>query len=99
MVFDSGLEDQGFNPRSSQTQKMVFDSGLEDQGFNPRSDQPQKMVFDFGLKDQGFNPRSSQTQKMVFDSALLYTRHYKVRIKGKVEESRERSSTLLCTSV
>ena len=34
-----------------------------------------------------------KTQKMVFDAALLITLHYKVRIKGKVEQSRERSST------
>ena len=31
---------------------------------------------------------------MVLDSALLNTQHYKVRIKGKVEQSRERSSAL-----
>ena len=35
-----------------------------------------------------------KTQKMVLDAALLNTQHYKVRIKGKVEQSRERSSTL-----
>ena len=33
-----------------------------------------------------------KTQKMVLDAALLSTRHYKVRIKGKVEQSREKSS-------
>ena len=31
---------------------------------------------------------------MVLDSSLLNTQQYKVRIKGKVEQSRERSSTL-----
>ena len=35
-----------------------------------------------------------QTQKMVLDPSLLNTQHYKVRVKGKVEQSRERSSTL-----
>ena len=35
------------------------------------------------------------TQKMVLDAALLNTQNYKVRIKGKVEQSREWSSTLL----
>ena len=35
-----------------------------------------------------------KTQKMVLDSALLNIQHYKVRIKGKVEQSRERSSAL-----
>ena len=36
-----------------------------------------------------------KTQKMVLDVALLSTQHYKVRIKGKVEQSRERSSASL----
>ena len=31
---------------------------------------------------------------MVFDAALLNTQHYKVRIKGKVEQSRKTSSAL-----
>ena len=35
------------------------------------------------------------TQKMVLDTALLNTRHYKVRIKVKEEQSRERSSVPL----
>ena len=30
-----------------------------------------------------------KTQKMVLDTSLLNTQHYKVRIKGKVEQSRE----------
>ena len=30
-----------------------------------------------------------KTQKMVLDASLLNTQHYKVRIKGKVEPSRE----------
>ena len=40
-----------------------------------------------------------KTQKMVLDAALLSTQHYKVRIKGKVEQSREWSSALPYTSV
>ena len=35
-----------------------------------------------------------KTWKMVLDTALLNTQQYKVRIKGKVEQSRERSSAL-----
>ena len=31
---------------------------------------------------------------MVLDTTLLNTQHYKVRIKGKVEQSREKSSAL-----
>ena len=38
-------------------------------------------------------------QKMVLDAALLNTQPYKVRIKDKVEQSRERSSALLNTLV
>ena len=34
------------------------------------------------------------TQKIVFDPTLLNTQHYKVRINGKVEQSREWSSAL-----
>ena len=37
--------------------------------------------------------------KMVLDTSLLNTQQYKVRIKGKVEQSRERSSSLPYTSV
>ena len=33
-------------------------------------------------------------KKMVLDAALLSTQHYKVKIKGKVEQSKEWSSTL-----
>ena len=40
-----------------------------------------------------------KTLKMVLDASLLNTQYYKVRIKGKVEKSRERSSTLPYTSV
>ena len=49
-----------------------------------------------------FNPRSSHTKdfkKMVLDTSLLNTQHFKVLIKGKVEQSRERSSTLPYTLV
>ena len=31
-------------------------------------------------------------KKMVLAAALLNTQHYKIRIKGKMEQSRERSS-------
>ena len=35
-----------------------------------------------------------KTQKMVLDTSLLNTQHYKVCIKGKVEQFKERSSAL-----
>ena len=40
-----------------------------------------------------------KTPKMVLDTSLLNTQHYKVRIKGKVDQSRDMSSALLYTSV
>ena len=39
------------------------------------------------------------TKKMVPDAALLNTQHYKVMIKGKVEQSKEWSSALPYTTV
>ena len=38
-------------------------------------------------------------KKMVLDATFLSTQHYKVRIKGKVEQSLEWSSALSYTSV
>ena len=40
-----------------------------------------------------------KTQKMVLDASLLNTQHYKVRIKGKVEQSREGVAPLPYTLV
>ena len=40
-----------------------------------------------------------KTKKMVPDASLLNSQHYKVRIKGKVEQCREWSSDLLYISV
>ena len=53
-------------------------------------------VFANGREDQGSIPDRviPKTQKIVLDAALLNTQHYKVRIKGKVEQSRERSNAL-----
>ena len=58
-------------------------------------------VFANGLGDQGSIPGGiiPKTQKMVLDAALLNVQHYKARIKGKVEQSREWSSALSYTSV
>ena len=48
-------------------------------------------VFADGQEKQGSVPGQvlPKTQKMVLDVALLHTQHYKVRIKGKMEQSRE----------
>ena len=58
-------------------------------------------VFTNGPGDQGYIPGHviPKTSKMILDTSLLNTQQYKVRIKGKVEQSRERSSTLPYTSV
>ena len=41
----------------------------------------------------------AKTLEMVLDTSLFNTQQYKVRIKGKVEQSRQRSSALPYTSV
>ena len=58
-------------------------------------------VFANGPGDPGSIPGRviPKTQKMVLDATLLNTQHYKVRIKGKVEKSRKRSSALPYTLV
>ena len=48
-------------------------------------------MFANGSGDQGsiLGRVIPKTQKIVFDAAFLNTHHYKVSIKGKVEQSRE----------
>ena len=58
-------------------------------------------VFANGPWNQGSIPGRviPKTEKMVLDATLLNTQHYKVRIKGKMEQFREWSSTLPYTLV
>ena len=58
-------------------------------------------VFTNGLGDLGSIQGSviPKTLKMVFDPTLLNTQQYKVHIKSKVEQSRERSSAFPYTLV
>ena len=58
-------------------------------------------VFANGPEDHGSIPGRviSKTQRMVLDSTLLNTQHYKVVIKGKEKQSRQRSNALLYTLV
>ena len=60
-----------------------------------------RRVFANGPGDQGSIPVRviPKTQQILLDATLPNTPHYKVRIKGKVEQSRERSSTLTYTLV
>ena len=54
------------------------------------------VVFPNDPGDRGSIPGQviPKTLKMVLDTSLLNTQQYKVCIKGKVEQSRERSSAL-----
>ena len=58
-------------------------------------------VFANGLGDLGSIPDRviPKNLKMTLDTSLLNTQQYKVRIKGKMEQSRERSGALPYTSV
>ena len=53
-------------------------------------------VFANDPKDRGSIPGRviPKTQKMLLDTALLNSQHYKINIKGKVEQSREKSNAL-----
>ena len=58
-------------------------------------------VFTDGLGDLGWilGWVVPKTQKMLLDAILLNTQHYKVRIQGKVDQSREWSSIFSYTLV
>ena len=58
-------------------------------------------VFTNGPGDLGSIPGRviPKTQEMVLDASLLNNQNYKVRIKGKVEQSKEWSSALPNTLV
>ena len=58
-------------------------------------------VFTNGPEDLGSIPGRGipRTQKMLLDATLLNTQEYKLCIKGKVEQPRERSSALSYTLV
>ena len=62
---------------------------------------PAVRVFANGPGDLGSIPGQviPKTLKMVLDTTLLNTQHYKVRFKGKVEQSWEWSSALPYTLV
>ena len=57
-------------------------------------------VFTIGPGDLGSIPSRiiPKTLKIVLDTSLLNTQQYKVRIKGKVEQSKEKSSAAPYTS-
>ena len=55
------------------------------------------MVWETGVQSQVESYQ--RLKKMALDATLFSTQYYKVRIKGKVEKSREWSSALPYTSV
>ena len=69
--------------------------------FSYRDIGPAVRVFANGPGDLGSIPGRviPKTLKMVLDTTLLNTQHYKVRFKGKVEQSWEWSSALPYTLV
>ena len=60
-----------------------------------------RRVFANGPGDPGLIPGCviPKTLKMVLDTSLLNVKQYKLDIKGKVDQSRERSGDLPYTSV
>ena len=60
---------------------------------------PIGLVVECSPKDSISGRVIPKTQKVVLDTSLLNTQHYKVSIKGKLEQSREWSSALPYTSV
>ena len=79
---------------SKETFSPIFIYHLRDIG-------PAVRVFANGPGDLGSIPGRviPKTLKMELDTTLLNTQHYKVRFKGKVEQSREWSSALPYTLV
>ena len=74
----------------------VFANGPGDRGSNPSRVIPKTRH----TKDASYQRRViPKTLKMVLDTSLLNTQQYKVRIKGKMEQSRESSSAIPYTSV
>ena len=72
--------------------KVMFKTPLPEIGIMVR-------VFTDGPGDLGSVPDQviPKTLKMVLGATLVNTQHYKVRIQGKVEQSREKSCALLYT--
>ena len=70
-------------------------------GMNPFISPVMGLVFANGPGDMGSIPGRviPKTLKMELDTTLLNTQHYKVRFKGKVEQSWEWSSALPYTLV
>ena len=77
------------SPKVLHVFEYIFSKNMNDRAIGLMS-----RVFANGPGDRGLFPSRviPMTQKRVLDNALLSTQHYKVKIKGKVEQSRELSS-------
>ena len=83
-----------FSTKEEEKKSNICSGLLQDIG-------PAVRVFANGPGDLGSIPGRviPKTLKMVLDTTLLNTQHYKVRFKGKVEQSWEWSSALPYTLV
>ena len=80
---------------------LIFHSSYKTENLKWFDIGPAVRVFANGPGDLGSIPGRviPKTLKMELDTTLLNTQHYKVRFKGKVEQSWEWSSTLPYTLV
>ena len=93
-VVDCSLEVNKFKLQSSYYVCFQINTLAVSQ-INPPAIALMSRVFVNGPGDWASIPRRviPKTQKMVLDATLLNTQHYKIRIKSKVEQSKEWSST------
>ena len=85
------------NPNRTDYRRNIFLNGMSwiiserTEGMLQKIGTNDLRVFDNGSEDRGLIPDRviPNTLKMVLDATLLSTQHYKVRIKGKVEQSSE----------
>ena len=89
------------NPTNQPTLMNLLDTTFIYDISSDRDIGPAVRVFANGPGDLGSIPGRviPKTLKMVLDTTLLNTQHYKVRFKGKVEQSWEWSSALPYTLV
>ena len=80
---------------------VIYERDMQTHTHSERGNCRSGRVFANGPGDLGSIPGCviPKTLKTVLDTSLLNIQHYKVRIKGKVDQSRERSSALPYTSV
>ena len=95
-----GIGNLSANDKIFQESSKLYKDALRNSGFREEFG-PAVRVFANGPRDLGSIPGRviPKTFKMELDTTLLNTQHYKVRFKGKVEQSWEWSSALPYTLV